>query len=500
MVDSNISKKASGFQTYVSCRRQNLGSGLLVGDILPDIVAFVDEALFQSYCDNGLPVYNTAKDGKEAYHYLEIVTKDWNKYLMRKGIYERSFSYGVYPVVLSFTANFVITISLTLLIFLNIGDRRYKYTSRLLKIGSLISSINILIFVTRALKKLKSEHEKYGITTAGSVMSLYSSDLTFSILDLISVFMIQLCQVMIVNRLFPRNLEKRICIFLGVPLVVVSNVLWAVLRLDQSMRTSPRYWGTLPPFVYLFRIALSTSYACTITSYSFIKRRFCIHSFQMGILSLLAILVVLLQPILFITDVSDAWLWGVGELFTTTCYVGSAFIVWEWLERLTTLERNEQAQSILGRPFYEDEQQEYRIARYALEVQRALGEDYDEDDEGFSRIPSFIQDSPSSLCATNSKNTITVGKERESFDQVKFNQRPAIKEILKQKLFTSYIYVMRLITQAKNWGLEMLNIKSKGKQESAKREGIVRKRIGLDKRDEVYIYSTKDIVFESDEE
>lgn len=500
MVETDSLKKTNGLQTYVSCRRQNLGNGLLVGDILPDIVTFVDEALFQSYCDSGRPVYNTAKHGAEAYHYLKIVTEDWNKYLMRKGVDNRSFSYGVYPVVLSFTANFVITISLTLLIFLNISDRRYKYTSRLLKMGSMISSVNILIFVTRALKKLKSEHDKYGVATAGSVMSLYSSDLTFSILDLISVFMIQLCQVMIVNRLFPRNLEKRICIFLGVPLVVVSNVLWAIPRLDKGMRTSPKNWGTLPPFVYLFRVALSTSYACTVTSYSFIKRRFCIHSFQMGILSLLAVLVVLLQPILFITDVSDAWLWGVGELFTTTCYVGSAFIVWEWLERLNTLERNEQAQSILGRPFYEDEQQEYRIARYALEVQRALGEDYDEDGGEFSKIPSFIQDTPSSLYATYSKTTTIIGRERENFDQVRFNQRPAFKEILRQRFLTSYMSLMRPIKQARNWGLEMLNIKSKGKEKNAEREGIVRKRIGLDRHDEVYVYSTKDIVFESDGE
>lgn len=499
MVGPNSFKKQnSGKRTYGSCRRQELGSGLLVGDILPDIVTFVDEALFQSYCDHELPVYNTAKDGSESYQYLKIVTEDWNRYLTRKGVYDRSFSYGVYPVVLSFTANFVITVSLTLLIFLNICDRRYKYTSRLLKMGAMISSINILIFVTRALKKLKIEHDMYGIATAGSIMSLYTSDLTFSILDLISVFMIQLCQVMILNRLFPRNLEKRICIFLGVPLVVVSNVLWAIPRFDSSMQNSPRHWGTLPPFVYLFRIALSTSYACTITSYSFIKRRFCIHSFQMGLLSLLAVLVVLLQPVLFITDVSDAWLWGVGELFTTTCYVGSAFIVWEWLERLNTLKRNEQAQSVLGRPLYEDEQQEYRIARYALEVQRALGEDYDEDGEEFSKIPSFIQDTPSSLYATNSKNTTIIG--REGLDQVRFNQQPAMKEILRQKLITSYITLMRPIRQARRWGLKMLNFTSKEKGENAEREGVVRKRIGLDRRDEVYVYTTKDIVFESDGE
>lgn len=501
MVSTGLSKNQNSLKhTYVSCKSQELGSGLLVGDILPDTVAFIEKAVFQSYCDDELPVYNTAKDGAEFFHYLDVVTEDWNKYLMRNGAYDGSFSYGVYPVVLSFTANFVITVFLTLLIFLNISGRRYKHTSRLLKMGAMISSINIVIFVTRALKKMKSEHDRYGVATARSIMSLYTSDLTFSILDLISIFMIQLCQVMIVNRLFPRDLEKRIVIFLGVPLVLISNILWAIPRFSKHIKNSPRHWDTLPPFVYLFRIALSTSYSCTITSYAFIKRRFCVQSFQMGILTILGVLVVLLQPALFLTNVSDAWLWGVGELFNTTCYVGSTFIIWEWLERLNTLERNEQAQSILGRPIYEDEQQDYQIARYALELQRALGEDYDEDGEGFSKLPSFIQDIPSSLYVSNSKVSSSFGKDRGNFNQVKFNQRPAIKEILRQKLMNSYENLMGSLGQFKHWSLEMLSVKSKKKAENAEREKIVRKRIGLDRRDGVYVYSTKDIVFESDGE
>lgn len=490
--------KPNAFQTYACCSKQNRGHGLLVGEDFPNVITFADEIFYQSYCDDSKPVYNALRDRSDIYHYSRMVAEDWERYLMRR---ENSFSYSIYPVVLSLTANFVVTISLTLLIFLNINDRRYKYTSWLIKMGSLISSVNIFIFVTRCLKKLNNQHHKYGVASGGSLMSLYSSDLTFSILDVISSSMIQLCQVMIVNRLFPRNLEKRICTFLGVPLVVVSNVLWAIPRFDNNMRTSPKHWGTLQPFVYLFRISLSTSYACTVTSYAFIKRNFCISSFQMAILSLLAVFVVLLQPVLFIIDVSDAWLWGVGELFTSTCYVGSSFIVWEWLERLNTVERNEQSESILGRPFYEDEQQQYQIARYALEVQKALGEDYDENGDEFSRLPSFIQDTrSSSLYATNSKNTSIIGKEREGFDQVKFNQRPATKEILKQKMLDSYASVLHQAKQAKNWGLKILNIKSKRKEEGKKREGIVRKRIGLDRSDEVYIYSTKDIVFESDSE
>lgn len=485
-------------RSYVSCKNQNLGSGLLVGDILKDTATFIDEAHFQSYCEHELPVYNTAKNDAATVHYLDYVVQDWKAYVGRNGYHEGSFAYGVFPVVLSFTANFVITVFLTLLIFLNINGKRYKYTSRLLKLGSTISSINIIIFVTRALKKMEEEHEKYGVSTAKSIMSMYTSDLTFSILDLISVFMIQLCQVMIINRLFPRNLEKRIVIFLGVPLVVVSNVLWAIPRFAAQVKNSKHHWETLPPFVYLFRIALSTSYACTITSYAFIKRRFCFSSFRMAMLTVLALLLVVLQPALFLADVSDAWLRGVGELFNTTCYVGSAFIVWKWLEALNSMERHEQAQSILGRPIYEDEQQNYRVARYALEVQRALGKDY-EDGEEFERESGFLQDAQSSetscsLYLSNTKNS------RASLDQVKFNQRPAFKDVAGQRLADIYHTIIIYTKQLKRNGFHLVNFKSKKKVASAKSEEIVRKRIGLDRSNEVYLYSTKDIVFDSDEE
>ncbi|AQZ09344.1 RIM21 (YNL294C) [Zygosaccharomyces parabailii] len=491
-------KQVVSKHSYVSCKKQNLGSGLLVGDILPDTITFIDEALFQSYCEHERPVYNTAKDGASAFHYLDIVIQDWNKYLLRNGPHDGSFSYGVYPVVLSFTANFVITVFLTLLIFLNINGKRYKYASRSLKLGSIICSVNIVIFVTRALKKMQEEHEKYGVATAKSIMSMYTSDLTFSILDLISVFMIQLCQVAIINRLFSRNLEKRIVIFLGVPLVVVSNVLWAIPRFADGVKDSTHHWETLPPFVYLFRIALSTSYACAVTSFAFIKRRFCIQSFQMGILTLLALLVVVLQPALFLADVSDAWLRGVGELFNTTCYVGSAFIVWEWLEGLNSMERNEQAKSILGRPIYEDEQQNYQVAKYALQVQRALGKGCDDEDE-FERASGFLQDAQSSdvSCSLDFSNTMN---SRESLDQVRFSQKPAFKDVMRQRLDDFYCTVNIYAKQLKQDGIQLVKFNSKKKAASAEDERVVRKRIGLDRSNEVYIYSTKDIVFESDGE
>lgn len=502
---------------YSSCGQLDLGNGLLVGDILSGIVSYVDDVKFQSYCEEGLPVYNAAKITDSSFHYPEVVEQDWQYYITSGDTMNGSFSYGIYPVVLSFTANFVITVFLTLLTFINIKGKQYRHASRLLKIGSIITSINIVIFVTRALKTLNEFHDKNGVATTQNIMTLFTSDLTFSILDLISVFLLQLCQVMIVIRLFPRDLEKRIVFFLGVSLVLVANILWAIPQFADSIHDKEQHWEILSPFVYLFRIAVAASYASTIIFYGILKRRFCFASSQMAILTALTALVVLLQPALFLADVSNVWLSGVGELFNTTCYVGSTSIVWEWLERLGLGERKEQAQSILGRPIYEDEQRHYHVAKYALRVQNALtyAEPHIDDDDNGMKLEMISSASllPGSGTAgslensginytqsINSKVLKGHSVERESVNQVKFKQQQSFKEATQQRITQVCDRILYYTDQAILKSLGTLSLSSKSTANSAKREAMVRKRIGLDRPNEVYIYSTKDVVFESEGE
>lgn len=513
---SPLSDQTEG-HIYSSCGQLDLGSGLLVGDILSGIISYVDDVKFQSYCEEGLPVYNAAKITDPLFHYPEMVEKDWQYYITTSDAMNGSFSYGIYPVVLSFTANFVITVFLTLLTFINIKGKQYKHAARLLKIGSIITSINIVIFVTRALKTLNKFHDKNGVATTQSIMALFASDLTFSILDLISVFLLQLCQVMIVIRLFPRDLEKRIVFFLGVSLVLVANILWAIPQFADSINDGENHWEILSPFVYLFRIAVAASYASTIIFYGILKRRFCYASSQMAVLTALTALVVLLQPSLFLADVSNVWLSGVGELFNTTCYVGSTSIVWEWLERLGVGERKEQAQSILGRPIYEDEQRNYHVAKYALRVQDALTHaepDIDDDGTGIKLeiISSATRLPPSETTRSledggvyhtqpsSSKALKDHSLERESVNQVKFKQQQSFKEATQQRITQACDSFLYYADQAILKSLGTLSLSSKSTTSSAKREAIVRKRIGLDRPNEVYIYSTKDVVFESDGE
>lgn len=502
-------------KVYDSCKTRYLGSGILIGKSVPTQIAFIEQAQFQDYCENGAPVYNAAKINAEYLHYSALKVDDWKSYISASSFHDLSgsFAYGIYPVILSLTANFVITVFLTLLTFINIKGKRYRHAARLLKFGSMISSINIVIFVTRAMKTLSHEHDEYGVTTTAGIMELFSRSLIFSILDLISFFCLQLCQVMIVIRLFHRNLEKRMVFFLGVLLVLIANILWAIPQLAGSGSGPQGRWEIMAPFVYLFRIAVAASYASTIITYGIMKRRFCFASGQMAILTALTALVVLLQPALFLADVSNVWLSGVGELFNSTCYVGSTSIVWEWLERLDASGRREEAQSILGRPIYEDDQRDYQIAKYALRIQNALSQKSSENTDDGSGIgleqmsraplPQHLTNVPMAgqarQCSESGEMTRS-SIEQDSICQVRFKQQQPFRDAARQRITSACDRMLYFADQVMLKSLGTLSLSSRSSRTSARGEAMVKKRIGMDRPNQVYVYSTKDVHFESDNE
>lgn len=497
---------------FESCQPQVMGSGILIGNILPNVALFVEKVTFRSFCEHDYPVYNAVRFNGPHFQYPALQQEDWQHYISSvEQEQSGSFSYGIYPVILSFTSNFVMTVFLTLLSFINIKGKRYKRAALLLKVGSTISSVNIVIFVTYALKQLNSEHDRNGVTTTEGIMELFYERLVYSILDLISFFLLQLCQVMIVTRLFYRDSEKRMTFFLGVLLVLAANVLWSIPQFAKTDEIQRDRWEILSPFVYLLRIAVAASYASTIISYGILKRRYCLASSQMAILSLITALVVLLQPALFLADVSNVWLSGVGELFNSTCYVGSTSIVWEWLERLAVVRKKEEAQSILGRPIFEDEQGDYRIANYALRVQHALTQRTNNEtdsngieleqissssQQGAANQDSFSMNGISGPSAGQSIQATSI--ERDSVSQVNFKQKQPFSEVAKQKLTHACDRLLYFADQVILKSLGTLSMSSRKSITSADREAIVRKRIGLDRPNEVYVYTTKEVTFESD--
>ncbi|GME66939.1 unnamed protein product [[Candida] boidinii] len=57
----------------------------------------------------------------------------------------------------------------------------------------------------------------------------------------------------------------------------------------------------------------------------------------------------------FIADVSNIWVNELSEVYNITCYNISNVVSWEWINRITQLEKTEQKKGVLGRPMYDEE-------------------------------------------------------------------------------------------------------------------------------------------------
>lgn len=514
---------------YPSCNMLHLGSGLLIGHSLPAKAMFVDDIYFQSYCLNGNPTYMTGTLHRIPGTYLDSVMDDWAQYLSRTDPNTGSFQHSIMPMIISFTANFVITFALTILAFLNVSDKPYIYASRLLKLGATIASINIAVSLAKLMKMLNDEYTNLGIIEKYFMISLFRINTLFVTLDFLSIFILQCCQTFILMRIFERNQEKRIIFFVGISLAIISNILWILPRYHQIIyglteEDENNNWELLPPFVYMFKIVIAASYASLIINFIIRRRKFCYKNLQLTILTFLTIISVLLLPAFFIADVTNYLISEITELFNTTCYVGSTFIVWEWLERLSVIQKREQAQSILGRAIYEDEQQNYTFARYALKVQDALSRKesvskyeygsssntimsgYSADDINTTRRTmesDFDLDlsQPKSLKTINSDSK-EGPSDNQSVNRIRFNTKRSYIDIAHEKIdntlnniiyFTDHIILKKL-------GARSSGGSSSSSTNSKERKELVRKRIGLDITNKVYVYSTKEVNFESDDE
>lgn len=534
-MDGNIWRlpDLQGYETYQSCLNLNLGSGILISRDIPNPVLYADYIQFRSYCSVFRPVYMAATYVGVPATYLPMFINDWNTFTNVKNKLGRDYVSGIYPLLVSFSANFVSSVFLTFLSFLIIKPRPYPFASVVFKSGCLICSINLIIIMSQMFILLRDQHDHLGVTITSKVIRMLSHSAVYISLHFISTLTLQLSQVFIVMRIFERNREKRIILLCGIVLAITTSVLWVTPQLVTVVRQKKNNWDILPVFVYLFRIAIEVLYTCFIISHVLSQRKVWSKSIQMIFLTFLTVLSVFLLPAFFLADVTNAWIAEFGELFTDVCYISSTFLPWEWLERMAVLQRTERAQSVLGRPIFENEQQNFAFAKYTLKVQDALQRNNDSASDSFhhqthttdssasnevrnaSDVENFeLHSLPISSLQPHASDNVVLGSSKglghntpsdyESINEVNFNLQERKSDILKNKIITTYKRFIYFTDQVilKKLGSDSVNSNSNNdtsKNSSRKRQQIIKKRIGLERPPETFIYNTKDVVFDSDE-
>lgn len=174
----------------------------------------------------------------------------------------------------------------------------------------------------------------------------------------ISDIFLWLAQVQTLIRLFPRHKEKVIIKWVGFALILLDIAFSCLNSFGpyEHEHTSARFHTAIPALSYLFQLSLSMLYAAWVIYYSITKRRYAFyHSmmWNMSVVALLSIVAVLTPVVFFITDIANDSIAGWGDYFRWVGAAAASVIVWEWVERIEALEREERKDGILGREIYD---------------------------------------------------------------------------------------------------------------------------------------------------
>jgi hypothetical protein len=177
----------------------------------------------------------------------------------------------------------------------------------------------------------------------------------------VSDIFLWLAQVQTLIRLFPRHKEKVLIKWIGFALIILDSTFSCMNSfMGNNVGSRPRrFRDAIPALSYLFQLALSMLYAAWVIYYSICKRRYAFYHKDMKnifIVAFLSIIAILTPVVFFITDISNASVAGWGDYFRWVGAAAASVIVWEWVERIEALEREEKKDGILGREVFDGDE------------------------------------------------------------------------------------------------------------------------------------------------
>lgn len=459
---------------YYVCDGISLNEGYIMINHPTKELQLVQNGKFTPVCYNEGPVLSTFK--KLGIELLPELDEGWRAYTATS---YGNFKYSVYPIIYSLTVSTVMAIFLTIIVFTNHTQR----PSWLLRLGSLLASINLIILIVRAIVLLNAQHQ-IGISDGEKLLDDLQSNEVFNVIDFVFVLVAQFAQVQIIIRLFSRVKEKRVSFILGGTLSICAQVIWGVSTFSKFDQTKDSDISILPAFTYLLRIALATMYSGLIIIYAVGKRNY-IFQRSIILLTMLTFLVINLQVAFFITDISNIWVSELSEIFNTTIYVSVTVIPWEWINRVHALERHEQREGVLGRPVYEDEYKD--IARYEI-----IDNNLNNENENGAGDNEPGQANVNERSGSTNVNTPNV------------TENPNTKNNIKHKIKNTFSHttnsLLYFTDQVIAYGLAVPRSVSVSSTARENEQREKRQRLNNVNRKEVYIYSKKEVVVDSDNE
>ena len=227
------------------------------------------------------------------------------------------------------------------------------------KVAALTVAISLTLATADTFKIAEKQYEA-GYTDALALRDEVVGGLEIKISRVISDIFLWLAQVQTLIRLFPRHKEKVIIKWTGFALIML-DIAFSCLNsfMGNGAGRPRRFVDAIPALRYLFQLALSMLYAAWVIYYSITKRRYAFYHSMMwniSIVALLSLVAILTPVVFFITDISNYTVAGWGDYFRWVGAAAASVIVWEWVERIEALEREERKDGILGREIFDGDE------------------------------------------------------------------------------------------------------------------------------------------------
>lgn len=228
------------------------------------------------------------------------------------------------------------------------------------KVAALTVAISLTIATVDSFNVAEQQYD-YGYMDAQTLTDEVIDGLEIRIVRVISSTFLWLAQVQTLIRLFPRHKEKVMIKWAGFALIVLDT-LFSILNnfVDDGTTTRPRLFDdAIPALSYLFELALNLLYAAWVIFYSVSKHRFAFFHPKMRnicLVALLSLCAVFIPVVFFVLDIAKPNVAGWGEYIRWVGAAAASVVVWEWVERIEALERDERKDGILGREIFDGDE------------------------------------------------------------------------------------------------------------------------------------------------
>lgn len=169
-----------------------------------------------------------------------------------------------------------------------------------------------------------------------------------------------LAQAQTLIRLFPRHREKIIIKWTALALISLCTLFNILNKFLYKASTRPNtFVEAVPALSYLFQLALGLLYCAWVMYYAVTKKRYAFYHPRMRnmcLLAIISIVSILIPTVFFVVDISKPSVAGWGDYVRWVGACAASVVVWEWVERIEALEREDKRDGVLGREVFDGDE------------------------------------------------------------------------------------------------------------------------------------------------